>query len=181
MLAIGSDNFTSMLAGFNEIDEHFRTAPFERNLPVLLALLFIACGSDHGGGASAQVTGYTYDAAGRLVSAVVGTDAHGPGGIAQLIGPTAGYLFSYPLAAAVAAGVVRIAKAGRAQFSGAMVAGVAASAVIFTMGAGWFAVLLHLSPGAAWHMGVAPFLPYEVLKIAAAAGAYTSLRRWRQF
>ena len=106
---------------------------------------------------------------------------HGPGGIAQLIGPTAGYLFSYPLAAAVAAGVVRIAKAGRAQFSGAMVAGVAASAVIFTMGAGWFAVLLHLSPGAAWHMGVAPFLPYEVLKIAAAAGAYTSLRRWRQF
>jgi RHS repeat-associated protein len=46
--------------------------------PVLLALLFIACGSDHGGGASAQVTGYTYDAAGRLVSAVVGTDVSTP-------------------------------------------------------------------------------------------------------
>jgi len=30
MLAIGPDNFRAMLAGFHEIDEHFRTAPFER-------------------------------------------------------------------------------------------------------------------------------------------------------
>ena len=35
MLAIGPDNFRAMLAGFHEMDEHFRTAPFERNLPVL--------------------------------------------------------------------------------------------------------------------------------------------------
>ncbi len=41
MLAIGPDNFTNMLAGFHEIDEHFRTAPFERNLPVLLGLLSV--------------------------------------------------------------------------------------------------------------------------------------------
>jgi glucose-6-phosphate isomerase len=39
MLAIGPDNFQAMLAGFNEMDEHFRTAPFERNLPVLMGLL----------------------------------------------------------------------------------------------------------------------------------------------
>jgi glucose-6-phosphate isomerase len=39
MLAIGPDNFRSMLGGFHEIDEHFRTAPFERNLPVLMGLL----------------------------------------------------------------------------------------------------------------------------------------------
>jgi glucose-6-phosphate isomerase len=39
MLAIGPDNFRTMLAGFCEMDEHFRTAPFERNLPVLLGLL----------------------------------------------------------------------------------------------------------------------------------------------
>ena len=39
MLAIGPDNFRAMLEGFHEIDEHFRTAPFERNLPVLMALL----------------------------------------------------------------------------------------------------------------------------------------------
>jgi glucose-6-phosphate isomerase len=41
MLAIGPENFRAMLAGFHEIDEHFRTAPFERNLPVLMALLAI--------------------------------------------------------------------------------------------------------------------------------------------
>jgi glucose-6-phosphate isomerase len=39
MLAIGPDNFRALLAGFHEMDEHFRTAPFERNLPVLLGLL----------------------------------------------------------------------------------------------------------------------------------------------
>jgi glucose-6-phosphate isomerase len=39
MLAIGAGRFDEMLAGFHEMDEHFRTAPFERNLPVLLGLL----------------------------------------------------------------------------------------------------------------------------------------------
>jgi glucose-6-phosphate isomerase len=39
MVAIGPDSFEQMLAGFHEIDEHFRTAPFERNLPVLLGLI----------------------------------------------------------------------------------------------------------------------------------------------
>ncbi|HKI68166.1 MAG TPA: glucose-6-phosphate isomerase, partial [Verrucomicrobiae bacterium] len=41
MLAIGPDNFRVMLDGFHEMDEHFRTAPFEKNLPVLLGLLTI--------------------------------------------------------------------------------------------------------------------------------------------
>ncbi len=41
MLAIGPENFRAMLGGFHEIDEHFRTAPFERNLPVLLGLLAV--------------------------------------------------------------------------------------------------------------------------------------------
>jgi glucose-6-phosphate isomerase len=39
MLAIGPDNFHKLLAGFHAIDEHFRTAPFEKNLPVLMGLL----------------------------------------------------------------------------------------------------------------------------------------------
>ena len=39
MLAIGPDNFRAMLGGFHEMDEHFRSAPFERNLPVLMGLL----------------------------------------------------------------------------------------------------------------------------------------------
>jgi glucose-6-phosphate isomerase len=39
MVAIGPDNFRAMLGGFHEMDEHFRSAPFERNLPVLMGLL----------------------------------------------------------------------------------------------------------------------------------------------
>jgi len=39
MIAVGADNFRAMLSGFHAIDEHFRTAPFARNLPVLMALL----------------------------------------------------------------------------------------------------------------------------------------------
>jgi glucose-6-phosphate isomerase len=39
MLAIGPENFQAILSGFNQMDEHFRTTPFERNLPVLLGLL----------------------------------------------------------------------------------------------------------------------------------------------
>jgi len=41
MLAIGPENFRGLLDGFHQMDEHFRTAPFERNLPVLLALLAV--------------------------------------------------------------------------------------------------------------------------------------------
>ena len=41
LLAIGSENFRSLLGGFRAMDEHFRTAPLERNLPVLLGLLSI--------------------------------------------------------------------------------------------------------------------------------------------
>jgi glucose-6-phosphate isomerase len=41
MLAIGPENFHEMLDGFHQMDEHFRTAPFERNLPVLMGLLAI--------------------------------------------------------------------------------------------------------------------------------------------
>jgi glucose-6-phosphate isomerase len=39
ILAVGPDHFRSMLDGFHQMDEHFRTAPFERNLPVLMGLL----------------------------------------------------------------------------------------------------------------------------------------------
>jgi biotin transport system substrate-specific component len=105
---------------------------------------------------------------------------NGPGGIAQLLGPTAGYLFSYPLAAAAAGGVIRAARAvrlGQSQLPAAILAGLAASFFIFAMGAGWLAHLLPLNANAAWHLGVQPFLPGEILKISAAAGAYTALRK----
>jgi glucose-6-phosphate isomerase len=41
MLAVGPDNFRALLDGFHQMDEHFRTTPFERNLPVLMGLLAV--------------------------------------------------------------------------------------------------------------------------------------------
>ncbi|HLZ10582.1 MAG TPA: glucose-6-phosphate isomerase, partial [Chloroflexota bacterium] len=48
MLALGPDNFRAMLNGFHVMDEHFRTAPFEKNLPVLLGLLSVWYGDFFG-------------------------------------------------------------------------------------------------------------------------------------
>jgi glucose-6-phosphate isomerase len=48
MLAIGPDNFRAMLSGFHQIDEHFRTAPFKQNLPVLMGLFSIWYGDFFG-------------------------------------------------------------------------------------------------------------------------------------
>jgi biotin transport system substrate-specific component len=97
-----------------------------------------------------------------------------------LLGPTAGYLFSYPVAAAAAGTLVRIIHLGRSRFPAAILAGIAASVVVLSTGAGWIALLMHLSPASAWHMAVAPFLPGEILKVTAAAAAFTTLRRWHR-
>ncbi len=48
MLAVGPDRFGELLAGFHAMDEHFRTAPHERNLPVLLGLLAVWYGDFFG-------------------------------------------------------------------------------------------------------------------------------------
>src|SRR5277367_2867536 len=48
ILAIGPENFRAMLSGFHQIDEHFRTAPFKENLPVLMGLLSIWYGDFFG-------------------------------------------------------------------------------------------------------------------------------------
>jgi biotin transport system substrate-specific component len=104
----------------------------------------------------------------------------GPGGIAQILGPTGGFLLSYPLAAAAAGSIVRAVRIYRPQFHAAVLAAFAADLVIFAIGAFWLAILLHLTPAAAWNLAVAPFLPGEILKITATAGAYTALLRWRR-
>ena len=96
----------------------------------------------------------------------------GLGGIAQLLGPTAGYLFSYPLAAAAAGAIARLSS----RFAVACLAGATATIVIFTLGAGWLSHLLHLGPQATLHLAVLPFLPGETIKILAAAGIFTVLR-----
>lgn len=108
---------------------------------------------------------------------------HGLGGVAQLAGPTGGYLLSYPLAAAVA-GLARkipaLKTGGRAlsNFAAAAVSCTAATVVILSVGALWLGVSHHLSATAVWYLAVAPFLFGEAAKIVAAAGIFQSTRRW---
>ena len=102
----------------------------------------------------------------------------GPGGIAQLVGPTAGFLFSYPLAAAIA-GLIARSSIVENRFLRGLAAGLVASLPIFLLGPSWLAHLGHLSTSATWYLAVAPFLFGEFIKIAAVAGIYSSLQRAR--
>ena len=103
----------------------------------------------------------------------------GLGGIAQLLGPTAGYLFSYPLAAAAGGAIVSLPHSPRTRFALAALAGAIATILIFTLGAGWLSHSLRLGPQSTLHLAVLPFLPGEAIKIVAAAGIYTALRSRR--
>jgi len=105
---------------------------------------------------------------------------HSVGGVAHLLGPNAGYLFSYPLAAAVVGWVVRAMQRVTSRFRSALFASIVASIPIFVMGAAWLAHLLHLSGSATWTLAVAPFLLGEVIKITAAAGIFSALQRWQR-
>jgi biotin transport system substrate-specific component len=110
----------------------------------------------------------------------------GPGGLAQLLGPTGGFLMAYPLVAAIIGGLTpRIAGfrlAGKttmrvSRFLAALLAGHIAMALLFISGAGWFMHYTHHSLQAIWIGAVAPFLPGEVIKVFVAAGVYSTLTR----
>jgi biotin transport system substrate-specific component len=100
--------------------------------------------------------------------------------VARLLGPTAGFLFAYPLAAASAGWIVRAMRQVDSRFTRGIVAGVVATVIIFVCGTGWMSTLLHLNASATWHMAVAPFLPGEAVKVTAAAGIFSAMQRWRQ-
>ncbi len=93
----------------------------------------------------------------------------GPGSVAQLLGPTGGYLLAYPLAAFVAGW---IAERGAKKFWRLLLAALAAEVVVFTGGLSWLMVLTQ-HPMQAVSFGLYPFVFAEVMKIAAAAGIGT--------
>ncbi len=95
----------------------------------------------------------------------------GPGGVAQLLGPTGGYLLAYPVAAFTAGW---IAERGTASFNKFAVAGLAAEVVIFAGGLSWLMVLTHTASQAI-SFGLYPFVFGEVIKVAAAAGIASKL------
>jgi biotin transport system substrate-specific component len=101
------------------------------------------------------------------------------GGVAHLLGPNGGFLFSYPLSAATAGLTVRLMQRVTTRFRSALVASIAATLPIFLLGAGWLAHFLHLSVSATWALAVVPFIPGEIVKITAAAGIFSAFQRWR--
>ena len=101
----------------------------------------------------------------------------GIGGLAQLVGPTGGYLFAYPLVALISGGLTRRLDQRLSEFAAALFGCLAAIALLFLCGASWLAHEAHLTPAHVWVAGVVPFLPGEAVKVFAAAGTYRALKR----
>lgn len=97
----------------------------------------------------------------------------GPGGIAQLLGPTGGYLMAYPLVAGLAGLLLDLRKR---TFARAAVSGLLAEILLFAGGIGWLAVLTHSFSQAA-RFGLYWFLSAEIMKVMFAAALAVRIRR----
>lgn len=115
-----------------------------------------------------------------LLAGAVGAPvfAGGSAGLGVILGPTGGYLLSYPIAAAVLGLVVHggvdlreYRSAGLPRLVGAMLAG---TGIIYAMGVAGLMLALGLGPAEALVSGAAVFLPAEAVKIAAAVGIVRS-------
>jgi biotin transport system substrate-specific component len=98
----------------------------------------------------------------------------GPGGIAQLMGPTGGFLMSYPLAAFVIGKIFETKK----TVATAQIASLAGVLVFLSSGVAWLMVVTHASFSQALTMAVLPFIPGEVIKVVAASYAAPRTRSW---
>jgi biotin transport system substrate-specific component len=100
----------------------------------------------------------------------------------HLLGPTGGYLLSYPVAAALTAFLRR--RFAGSGFAPSVLAATIGSLVILLCGAAWLgfeaSVLAHQPAASVLALAVLPFVPGDILKIVAAAGAATGLRRFRR-
>jgi biotin transport system substrate-specific component len=97
----------------------------------------------------------------------------GVGGIAQLFGPTGGYLLAYPVVAFLAGW---IAERGNAPFARNLIGGAVAELVLFAAGISWLAVMTG-SWQRAVAFGLAPFIFAEVMKVMVAAAVARRLQR----
>jgi biotin transport system substrate-specific component len=100
----------------------------------------------------------------------------GPGGVAQLLGATGGFLLAYPFVAGLAGWIM---ERGKASFARAASAGVLAEVVLFAGGLSWLAVLTHSIAQAA-RFGLYWFVFAEVIKVMLAAGVSTGWQRVRK-
>ena len=102
----------------------------------------------------------------------------GPGGVAQLLGPTGGFLLAYPFVAGIA-GWVFEAKTGAKSFARAAAACLLAETYLFVGGLSWLAILTH-SVAQAVRFGLYWFVFAEVIKIMSAAALASGWQRFHQ-
>jgi biotin transport system substrate-specific component len=117
-----------------------------------------------------------------LLEGAAGLPVFAPGfalgaGMAHLLGPTGGYLMSYPAAAGLVSWLRRRLNRG---FAGDMLSAAVGDAVILLCGFVWLAMWTRVSAGSAFAMAVLPFLPGEALKVVAAAGISRGVARTRR-
>ncbi len=144
----------------------FSPVPFTLQVPAVV-LSGLLLGPRHGALAQAIYV---------LVGAVgVPVFAGFKGGLGVILGPTGGYLVSYPLAAVVAGlAAYTVAHAGarsprRRALTLSFLLGVAALVVIYAIGAVWLSVVTHLPLAVAVAQGVLPFVVFDLVKVALAA------------
>jgi biotin transport system substrate-specific component len=101
----------------------------------------------------------------------------GPGGLAQLLGPTGGFLLAYPFVAGIAGWVFY--QSARKSFARAAAAGLLAEIVLFAGGLGWLAILTH-SFAQAIRFGLYWFVFAEVIKIMSAAALASGWQRFHK-
>jgi biotin transport system substrate-specific component len=97
----------------------------------------------------------------------------GPGSIAQMLGPTGGYLWAYPVVAFLAGW---IAEHGKPSFIRNLTGAVIAEMLLFAAGLSWLAIMTHSWKQAAF-FGLYPFVVAEVLKIMLSSACALGLRR----
>src|SRR5579863_3746060 len=100
----------------------------------------------------------------------------GPGGLAQLLGPTGGFLIAYPFVAGIAGWLL---EEGKKSFARAALASVAAEIYLFVAGISWLVVLTH-SFAQAVRFGLYWFIFAEVIKIMLAASVASGWNRWKR-
>jgi biotin transport system substrate-specific component len=104
----------------------------------------------------------------------------GPGGLAQLLGPTGGFLLAYPFVAAIAGWVFEKGRAGaKKSFARAAAASVLAEICLFVSGLSWLAVLTH-SFAQAIRFGLYWFVFAEIIKIMSAAALASGWQRFQK-
>jgi biotin transport system substrate-specific component len=99
----------------------------------------------------------------------------GPGGLAQLLGPTGGYLIAYPVVAFLAGWLW---ERGSKHFTRAFISAIAAEVLLFAAGVSWLVLLLHVPFAQAAQFGFYPFVFAEVIKVMSAAALATRFQKF---